>query len=425
MAALHKYAQSLSGTTILGSITVTEEDAAAKVEPEEVAKEADGGGKAGKGKKEKPVQTKADKIKERVALEIAKKSRARFEKQFKDMKEDVEEPSRALGDKLKLIDDFCARCDEEFPDLCLLACQQRLDLCMTAWRDECGNELRSMKSAVEAFVSIRTITTKYIQQLKAEAKEADSCRKAVLKAIAQLGFSDVAVSLLPTLCATKKQEDACLSDRPNWEEAALSVDCKSVPDFQLKHMGHLLPRPRPSRKDDRTRGFTPDDWQSECLDAVDRRHSAVVCAPTSAGKSFISFYCMEKVLRDSANRQGVCVFVLPTMALVNQTVAQVYASFPHDFAVVSFLVYSFLMSQFTQKYRYRMQGGLNMRKEDDKDKREREDSFRILITLPECLETMLTSAEYAIWSQRIRTCVLDEIHCISTDAAGMFVPSLC
>ena len=59
----------------------------------------------------------------------------------------------------------------------------------------------------------------------------------------------------------------------------------------------------------------------QVLDAVDKRQSALVCAPTSSGKTFISSYCMHSVI--SSSKDGRVVFVAPTKALVNQVAAQV------------------------------------------------------------------------------------------------------
>ena len=50
----------------------------------------------------------------------------------------------------------------------------------------------------------------------------------------------------------------------------------------------------------------------QVLDAVDLGQSALICAPTSSGKTFISSYCMHSVL--STSKDGCLAFVAPTKA---------------------------------------------------------------------------------------------------------------
>jgi superfamily II RNA helicase len=92
-------------------------------------------------------------------------------------------------------------------------------------------------------------------------------------------------------------------------------------EFQLNYCGPYMDRMLDARPDPRVSSFIPDGWQRDVLDQLDANKSVFVVAPTSAGKTFISFYAMEQVLR--ADNDGVLVYVAPTKALVNQIAAEV------------------------------------------------------------------------------------------------------
>ena len=91
--------------------------------------------------------------------------------------------------------------------------------------------------------------------------------------------------------------------------------------FQLMHCGSLMQRTFDSRSDPRVKGFHPDAWQRKLLDVVDKRDSALVVAPTSSGKTLVSFYSMQCVLEQNRKENRFSRFVAyvcPTKALVNQ-----------------------------------------------------------------------------------------------------------
>ncbi|XP_047407322.1 probable ATP-dependent RNA helicase DDX60 isoform X2 [Sciurus carolinensis] len=127
--------------------------------------------------------------------------------------------------------------------------------------------------------------------------------------------------------------------------------------------------------------------QRELLDVVDKYESAVIVAPTSSGKTYISYYCMEKVLKESD--EGVVVYVAPTKALVNQVAATVQYRYTKN--LPSGLV---LCGVFTRDYRH---NALNC---------------QVLVTVPACLEILLLSPHRQNWVKRIKYVIFDEVHCL-------------
>eukprot|EP00041_Stephanoeca_diplocostata_P039464 m.1630693 g.1630693 ORF g.1630693 m.1630693 type:complete len:2102 (-) comp25399_c0_seq4:3442-9747(-) len=220
------------------------------------------------------------------------------------------------------------------------------------------------------------------------------------------------------------------------KDVAVVVDRhgKTLAEFQMACMGPLLLRPR-GQPDERVRRFNPDEWQKDLLDAVDttedwRRKckelmkktkgltlqeasdkvreahnglsatSVLVSAPTSSGKTFISFYVMEQVLREASLGEGVVVYVAPNKALVHQVEADLYARFEKPFQRHSHA--RSLHGIFTKEYRTNVH------------------DCQVLITVPECLELLLVMAIHAKWAQRIRWIIFDEVHCISKEKGAVW-----
>ncbi|KAF8749234.1 P-loop containing nucleoside triphosphate hydrolase protein [Rhizoctonia solani] len=157
--------------------------------------------------------------------------------------------------------------------------------------------------------------------------------------------------------------------------------------------GTFMDRSMDSAPDPRV-GFEPDGWQRKVLDRIDRSESTLVVAPTSAGKTFSSFYAMEKVLRES--NDGIIVYVSPTKALCQQIAADVYARFSKNMKGKT------IWAIHTRDFRVN-------------------DPLRtqILVTVPDILSIMLLSPSLSrIWVPRIKFIILDEIHSIGQLEGG-------
>ncbi|TLS29669.1 hypothetical protein PpBr36_01890 [Pyricularia pennisetigena] len=147
--------------------------------------------------------------------------------------------------------------------------------------------------------------------------------------------------------------------------------------------------------------FKPDAWQRKVLDAIDAKKSLCVIAPTSAGKTFISFYAMKKVMQSSDD--AVLVYVAPTKALVNQIAAEVQGRFKKNFQHRGSRS---VWAIHTRDYRVNNPTGC-----------------QILVTVPHILQIMLLSppnAEKAnSWAHRIKRIIFDEVHCIGQAQEGV------
>ncbi|EMC93796.1 hypothetical protein BAUCODRAFT_124551 [Baudoinia panamericana UAMH 10762] len=166
-------------------------------------------------------------------------------------------------------------------------------------------------------------------------------------------------------------------------------------EFQLTYCGPYLERSFDSKPDSRV-DFNPDGWQRKVLDGIDAQKSVFAVAPTSAGKTFISFYAMRMVLE--ADDDGVLVYVAPTKALVNQIAAEIQARYSKRFKHGGKSVWAI----HTRDYRINNPTGC-----------------QVLVTVPHVLQIMLLAPSNAAWSSRVRRIIFDEVHSIGQAEDGV------
>ncbi|XP_064129657.1 probable ATP-dependent RNA helicase DDX60-like isoform X2 [Loxodonta africana] len=270
---------------------------------------------------------------------------------------------------------------------CLMSCSRGpvkfalemvgLTVCFETWKEHCRSEGKISKDlsiAVHMMERIHSLLHRYPEFLLEQDYQF------IAKCLKYLGFNDVAKSLDPTLMTHHKKK--------------YSVDIEPA-RFQLQYLGHCLIRDEREDPDPRVQDFSPDTWQRELLDVVDNNESAVIVAPTSSGKTFASYYCMEKVLKESD--EGVLVYVAPTKTLVSQVAATVQNRFtkmlPNDTA---------LCGVYTPDYRC---DALNC---------------QVLVTVPACFEILLLSPHRQYWVERIRYVIFDEVHCLGGEIEGKY-----
>ncbi|CAN2388724.1 ATP-dependent RNA helicase, partial [Pristimantis euphronides] len=249
-----------------------------------------------------------------------------------------------------------------------------LTICFEKWTEECkmkSTDQRDINIIVEIMKIIHTILNIYQDILQKED------RHRIATYLRKLGFDNLACSLKPAQLHGREEEGS---------ERKYAAGVGSA-RFQLQYMGPHLLRDERSDPDPRVQHFIPDTWQRELLDAVDKNESAVIVAPTSSGKTYASYYCMQKVLTQS--NEAVLVYVAPTKALVNQVAATVMSQFNKDLPNGMALC-----GVFTRDYR---SYALNC---------------QVLVTVPQCLEILLLSPHQQEWVKKIKYVIFDEIHCL-------------
>ncbi|KAM9330426.1 putative ATP-dependent RNA helicase DDX60 [Gastrophryne carolinensis] len=248
-----------------------------------------------------------------------------------------------------------------------------LTFCFELWIEHyktTSEDQRDINIVVEIMKLIQSIFTNSQDMLQGEDK------RRVLSYLDQLGFQNLASTI-------KGSEVLNASEG---HKSSYGVGIGSA-NFQMRYMGPFLQKDERKDPDPRVQHFIPDTWQRELLDVVDNNESAVIVAPTSSGKTYASYYCMEKVLRQS--NDSVVVYVAPTKPLVNQVVATVKSQFQKDLPGGRALC-----GVFTRDYRT---DALNC---------------QVLVTVPQCLEILLLCPHRQDWVKQIKYIIFDEVHCL-------------
>ncbi|KAK9832186.1 hypothetical protein WJX74_002273 [Apatococcus lobatus] len=375
--ALHLYASSLSNTSFINRTS------SAAVQPAAKQKQT-----AKAHKKAAPLKGGADRIKEENRLRQVAKQQGKLQEQWLHLKQTFNKQNDwlAAGENaiLKLLKEAASSgANHLFLEVSIFRAEAHLE----AWRKSQAAISKQTYDHVKTSLAEQAIHhAATVWQIISGLWHGDSSgetgcltgsgaemQKQAAGCLASLGFQDAA----KLLCSTTVRNPA----RPSSSRAASCACSQSIFRFQLEHCGHLLPRD-PGTQDHRTASFNPDPWQQKVLDIIDQGASALICAPTSSGKTFISNYVICKVLAES--NKGLCIFVAPTKALVNQVQAQVYA----DFKIVA--------GVFTRDFRSHVMDS------------------RVLVTVPTCLEILLLSASQRNreWAANIQYVIFDEIHCL-------------
>jgi hypothetical protein len=328
IAHMEKYVQSLKGG---GKVVFRDVVVAAPKQKEEKEEKKSKAHAQNKQRKPKKLSRRDE-----ITAKVAEAARV---KSVEDVKHLIHlaEGFRTLEEKIGSLEGNLLSRDEPtstVPGLMII-----IQWCIEAWKSG-ATQKSNMHIAIRLFRNTHDTFRRFLPYLTLANV------KLLQQAVLCLGFQDHALEMARQFMEQTNSIEQSNEGLTEEETASLTVFSKIMianlrefnvgytsSRFQLQHTGPIMVRDVDSGFDERVTGFYPDKWQRTLLDVVDAEESALIVAPTSSGKTFISFYCMKQILRNNkqsnikSSEKGYVVYVLPTKALVNQVCADIYSRY--------------------------------------------------------------------------------------------------
>lgn len=285
VARMRKYAASLVGVRgkMLEPVVVTNNPTQQLAVKAPSAAKVSGKEKKGKAK----AVSKKDDIRAENNRKLSEKGDVALQRTWKTLHRDLQTITDDEARILKL-DQFLDSFDSPLSDKgCVVEAEVKLYkiwMLQRIWAGFCRADARSGGHQVAAMIfdEARRVV---------HSKGLTNTAHGILKNLFQaLGVS------MPPRGSSGPLLDGKLSFSTTWDGTSVAdIGLRmTLTEFQLRCCGHYMDRDMDSKPDPRV-SFEPDGWQRKVLDEIDRNNSVFVVAPTSAGKTFISFYAMEKV----------------------------------------------------------------------------------------------------------------------------------